>query len=465
LTSYSFTQANLGEFVGVAMSLFSVLGKPSRGAASGATSLEVAGAQQTRTSSLGVRDAFERQVLDLAASHDYRPVFVAVFGLDRFDRLRAVAGHSLVADLICQLATRLSIAQPDWRIAPVGDDVLAAAFQAEDAGQAEVLVQGARDAMQGAYPLSSTSIDVRLSAGLSAAGPPGALLREGDIALDTARTEHVGFKVFDPLSHARAVSALALMPELRAAIEANELTLVHQPKYDLRTGAVGGVETLVRWMHPRYGLIEPDVFIRLAEETADILALTRWVMERAIEEQAELSRAGFPLQFAVNLSGRLVSDEPFIDWILDRKSSQQGALRLEITETAVIDNPEQAVRNIARLAAAGVPCSIDDYGAGLSSLAYLKRLEADELKLDKSLVDDVTRSRRDALITRSVVDLAHSLGMRVVAEGVETGESAAIVTAMGCDLGQGYFFCRPVALKGLIDQLTGSPRQTTQRSA
>ena len=139
-------------------------------------------------------------------------------------------------------------------------------------------------------------------------------------------------KVFAPL----AVSALALMPELRAAIEANELTLVHQPKYDLRTGAVGGVETLVRWMHPRYGPIEPDVFIRLAEETADIFALTRWVMEHAIEEQAELSRAGFPLQFAVNLSGRLVSDEPFIDWILDRKSSQQGALRLEITETAVM---------------------------------------------------------------------------------------------------------------------------------
>ena len=434
------------------MPLFSVLGRPSRGADRSAKSMEP-DSQQIRPGSLGARDEFERHVLGLAASRDYRPVFVAVFGLDRFDRLRAVAGHSLVAELIDQLASRLRAFRPEWRIAAVGDAVVAATFQAADAAEAEGLVQEARMAMQGTYSLGSTWIDVRLSAGLSAAGPPGALLREADIALDTARAEHLSFKVFDPLNHAQAVSALSLMPELRAAIEANQLTLAHQPKFDLRTGAVRGVETLVRWSHPRYGPIAPDVFVRLAEETADIYALTRWVMEQAIEEQAALSEAGFPLQFAVNLSGRLVSDEPFIDWIIERKPSREAALRLEITETAVIDNPEHAVRNIARLSAAGVPCSIDDYGAGLSSLAYLKRLEADELKLDKSLVDEVTRSRRDVLITRSVVDLAHSLGMKVVAEGVETGESAAVVAAMGCDLGQGYFFGWPAALPQLLGQL------------
>lgn len=440
------------------MSLFANLGRSSRDVASGDTTLEVAGAQRTEANSVSARDAFERQVLGLAASRDYRPVFVVVFGLERFERLRAVAGQSLVGDLISQLGARLARAQPDWRIASVGDDVLAATFQAADATEAEGLVHDARVAIQGAYSVSSILIDVRLSAGLSAAGPPGALLREADIALDAARTERLSFKVFDPLSHARAVSALALMPELRSAIAADELSLVHQPKYDLRTGALQGAETLVRWTHPRHGPIEPDVFVRLAEETADINTLTRWVIEQAIEEQAVLAGAGFPLQFAVNLSGRLVCDEPFVDWILDRKPSREGALRLEITETAVIDNPVQAVRNIARLAAAGVPCSIDDYGAGLSSLAYLKRLDADELKLDKSLVDEIARSRRDALITRSVIDLAHSLGMRVVAEGVESGETAAIVTAMGCDVGQGYFFGRPVALSGLVDQLTAAAK-------
>ena len=157
------------------------------------------------------------------------------------------------------------------------------------------------------------------------------------------------------------------------------------------------------------------------------------------------------MPFAVNLSGRLVGDEDFVDWILARKPPREADLRLEITETAVIDQPEMAFANVARLAAAGAPCSIDDYGSGLSSLSYLKRIWADELKLDKSLVDEVGRSARDAVITRSIVDLAHGLGMKVVAEGVEDAQTAALVAGLGCDIGQGFFFARPMPLAQLLD--------------
>jgi EAL domain-containing protein (putative c-di-GMP-specific phosphodiesterase class I) len=197
------------------------------------------------------------------------------------------------------------------------------------------------------------------------------------------------------------------------------------------------------------GAIDPETFVRLAEETADIHALTRWVFDRAIVEQSQLAAQGYPLEFGVNLSGRLLADRAIIEQIMDLGGRFLGALRVEITETAVIDQPEHAFANVARLSEAGVPCSIDDFGAGLSSIAYLKRLAADELKLDKSLVDDLTSSSRDVLITRSIVDLAHSLGMKVIAEGIETVETAAIATSLGCDIGQGFLFARPSSLSEL----------------
>ncbi|MEJ0066262.1 MAG: GGDEF domain-containing phosphodiesterase [Caulobacteraceae bacterium] len=397
------------------------------------------------------RAGLERQVLDLAAGGDERPLFVAAFGLDRFDRIRAVAGHAAVAQIVRSLAERLRLLEPQWRIGHVADDILAVAFQAANGDEAERQTEAVRRALQGAHRVATSQIEVRLSAGLSAAGPPAALTREADLALGEARAERKRLRVFDPASHAAAVGALSLMPELRAAIEADQLFLAHQPKFDLRTGAICGVESLVRWSHPSYGLIEPDVFVRFAEESGDVRAMTRWVLEQALAEQAELAAAGFALPFAVNLSGRLVGDDGFVDWILEHLPAGDTQLRLEVTETAVIDQPEHAFANIARLSAAGAHCSIDDYGAGLSSLAYLKQIWADELKLDKCLIDDVGRSARDAVITRSIIDLAHGLGMKVVAEGVEDAQTAAIVASLGCDIGQGYLFARPMPLARLIE--------------
>ncbi|MEJ0067016.1 MAG: EAL domain-containing protein [Caulobacteraceae bacterium] len=215
-------------------------------------------------------------MLELAAGGDDRPLFVAAFGLDRFDRIRAVAGHAAVAQIVRSLAERLRLLEPLWRIGHVADDILAVAFQAASGDEAERQTEAVRRALQGAHRVATSQIEVRLSAGLSAAGPPAALMREADLALSEARTERKRLRVFDPASHAAAVGALSLMPELRAAIEADQLSLVHQPKFDLRSGRICGVESLVRWSHSTYGPIEPDIFVRFAEESGDIRAMTRW---------------------------------------------------------------------------------------------------------------------------------------------------------------------------------------------
>ncbi|WP_340646142.1 EAL domain-containing protein, partial [Phenylobacterium sp.] len=210
-----------------------------------------------------------------------------------------------------------------------------------------------------------------------------------------------------------------------------------------------GVEALIRWKHPLRGAIPPDSFIGIAEETGNIRELTEWTLERALEDRMALSAAGHDVIISVNISGRLLADRSFCDHVQTMVAGRDHGLCLEITETAVIENPTAATASIAMFRAAGLKVSIDDYGVGLSSLAYLKMLDADELKIDKSLVVAVADSQRDRLILKSTIDLAHSLGMSVVAEGVETSEVQAALALLGCDAIQGYLISRPVPLDDL----------------
>jgi EAL domain-containing protein (putative c-di-GMP-specific phosphodiesterase class I) len=204
----------------------------------------------------------------------------------------------------------------------------------------------------------------------------------------------------------------------------------------------------------------------MAEETGHIRALTDWALGRAIADQGQLRRAGFDIPLSVNISGRLISDRDFAERAVETVTAQRADLCFEITETAVIDNPVLALELIEAYAHAGIPISIDDYGSGLSSLAYLKQIAAQELKIDKAFVLGLAAGQRDALLIKSTVDLAHALGLKVVAEGVETPESAAILQAMGCDVGQGYHFARPMAITSLIDFMTpGAAAKAMGRSA
>ena len=243
--------------------------------------------------------------------------------------------------------------------------------------------------------------------------------------------------------------ARLLRGELDCALMNGEVYLVYQPKLCLRRGIYDGVEALIRWQHPNLGEIDRGSVITIAEESGQIHALTLWVLGQAIADQRHLLKQGIDLRFHVNLSGKSLGNDAFIAEVCALTKTASGVIGFEITETAFIDHPKAALVNFQRLAAAGIRLSIDDYGSGHSSLAYLKELPADELKIDKLFVSGMTSSNRDPLIVRSTIDLAHALGMRVVAEGVESHATLALLRVMGCDVAQGFFISPALRIEQL----------------
>ena len=235
-----------------------------------------------------------------------------------------------------------------------------------------------------------------------------------------------------------------LTGQLRAAIAADELALYYQPKVTLATGRIDAVEALVRWPHPERGMLFPDKFIPLAEETGVILDLTRWAIDRAARQCREWRDAGLDLSISVNLAVQDLEERDLASAAIEtveRRGVPTSAIELEVTETGVMVSPDQARESLRQLHEAGFLISIDDFGIGNSSLAYLKSLPVDELKIDKSFclgMDDTDRK-----IVRSTVELGHALGLRVVAEGVETAETDEYLREIGCDVGQGYYYARP----------------------
>ena len=222
------------------------------------------------------------------------------------------------------------------------------------------------------------------------------------------------------------------------------------PKLHLRRQEIVSLEALVRWQHPERGLIQPGAFIPIAEESSDIAALTLWVIDLAIEDQRRFAASGHDLPVFVNVAGMLLADQGFVADATARVAGGAGRIGFEITETSVIRDPEAAIANLRHFADLGIAIAIDDYGAGLSSLAYLKQLPACELKIDKLFVTQLTSSHRDPLIVRSTIDLAHALEMEVVAEGVENHTTLALLSVMGCDMAQGFLISRPLGIDPLL---------------
>ena len=297
--------------------------------------------------------------------------------------------------------------------------------------------------------------------------PDNRVVEHANIAVDQAQAAHQRLTAFDEAAYGDPIRNLSLMSELAAARHNGELTLFYQPKLDMRSGRISGVEALCRWRHGTRGPISPDLFIVMAEETGNIEALTDWVLQTALQDQHQLRAAGIDLPIAVNLSGRMVGDRAFADRALRVIRGMEGRISFEITETAVIANPEDALAVVALFEESGVPVSIDDYGSGLSSLAYLKRIRAQELKIDKAFVLLIDENPRDRLLVKSTIDLAHGLGMKVVAEGVETAEAIALLAGMGCDYAQGYHIARPMPIEDVISFLDDfeTPKRDHARTA
>ncbi|HEY5409966.1 MAG TPA: EAL domain-containing protein, partial [Caulobacteraceae bacterium] len=310
----------------------------------------------------------------------------------------------------------------------------------------------ARTELEQPLEIEDQGIDIDVVIGYAQVNPgDDAVIENAAMALARAQSGHAKIAGFSVEERRAVAERLQLMRDLHRALAGeDELFVFYQPKYRPRTDAIDSVEALIRWRHPEHGMVPPDRFIGLAEETGAIAEITRWVMQKAITDQARLAAIGHPLTVYVNLSGRLVADTAFTEWLLsEAKGLPAAAIGLEITETAIIEDPEHALANLQALADAGMPISIDDYGAGLSSLAYLKQLPATELKIDRLFVSSLTSSHRDPLLVRSTIDLAHALEMEVTAEGVENAATLALLRTMGCDLIQGFFIARPMPLHEL----------------
>ena len=400
--------------------------------------------------SVDAQDRDEAAVPPAAAGH----LHLLLMEIANFAALRRALGVQRADLLMLDVAERVAALVPDATVAPAGRNLLELFLRdgAPDAGGiAAAAIHAGFEAPVG---IDGEQHRVRLTIGtaVSAAGhlDDVALVEQAETALAHARQGHQPGQV--PASVVAADEAL-IGRELREAVRHGQLFLQYQPKLHLRQQKIASVEALIRWQHPRRGLVMPNDFIPAAERTGDIGAMTLWTLRQVIADQRTLVRNGHDLPVFVNMAGALLSDARFVDQAIALIGSSGASIGIEITETSVIRDPKGAIAHLQRLADIGVAVTIDDYGAGLSSLAYLKQLPATELKIDKLFVTQLTSSHRDPLIVRSTIDLAHAMEMEVVAEGVETAASLALLTVMGCDMVQGFLISRPLGMEALLAYL------------
>jgi EAL domain-containing protein (putative c-di-GMP-specific phosphodiesterase class I)/GGDEF domain-containing protein len=384
------------------------------------------------------------------------PAYVAAMSVKGLGRLRRQLGSSVADHIVQQTAERLVALLPQSRIGRMGRAGLEFAFDAADDVDAEAVLGKLEIDLERRLQFDGQVFDFEVVIGFASRSRHGEHVADcAADALTEAQAQGRKVLLYCEADLQRALESSALLRDLRSALTQDALSLVYQPKLHLPSQTIRSVEALLRWRHPAKGWISPDTFIGLAEETGLIADLTQWVVRQALMDQAKLNAAGKPVVVYLNLSGRLLADAGFCDWILSTTREFDGcALGLEITETAVIDDPERALANLQALADAGLRIAIDDYGSGLSSLSYLKQMPAHELKIDKMFISGLTSSHRDPLLVRSTIDVAHALGMEVTAEGVETAGSLALLRAMGCDHIQGYLVAKPLDLSALSDLLS-----------
>ncbi|WP_448556244.1 EAL domain-containing protein [Thalassotalea montiporae] len=273
------------------------------------------------------------------------------------------------------------------------------------------------------------------------------LLQKSNVALQHAKKNKQAYQVYDPQFDQHAVERLFLTNSLKQAIEQDELTLFYQPKLRLSDMTISHVEALVRWQHPEKGLIPPDAFISIAEKTGQMDALTRWVTSAAVSQYVSWQKMGFDINIAINISAANIMDKSYPDYVISLKEQHQlcdNAITLEVTEEAVVEDAQKATEILCYLREHGFKLSIDDYGTGYSSLAQLKHLPVHELKIDRSFVQHLSTDESDKIIVRSTLELAHNMGLSVVAEGIEDETALLWLKAQGCQLAQGYFISKPL---------------------
>jgi diguanylate cyclase (GGDEF)-like protein len=406
-----------------------------------------------------------------AAQRDNSSVALLVMDLDRFKDVNDTFGHHIGDLLLEQLGERLGrVLRSSDTIARLGGDEFGVLLPSATFEDARHIAQRLLDLLEQPFTLGGLQLEIDASIGMALSPDHGAdadtLLRRADVAMYVAKRGNSGYALYTADQDQHSPMRLALVAELRHAIEHDQLSLYFQPKVSLATGRVTCAEALVRWEHPSHGLLSPDLFVPIAEQTGLIRPLSRWVLDAALRQVNRWRRDGLDLAVAVNLSMRNLHDSEIVEMIrrlLLRWGVPAACLTIEVTESSLMADAARAMDVLGRLRGMGVGVSIDDFGTGYSSLAYLKRLPVHELKIDKSFVAHMASDENDAAIVRSTVGLAHDLGLQVVAEGVEDQQTWDLLAEVGCDVAQGYFISRPLpplVLGEWLDSANREPRYT-----
>jgi diguanylate cyclase (GGDEF)-like protein len=380
---------------------------------------------------------------------------VMLLDLDRFKEVNDTLGHHFGDELLHDLGPRLAeTVGPDGMVARLGGDEFAVlpGDYTGDTDELEALAERLIKCVQQPVLVDEMTLEVGVSIGVARfprdGDDPHSLLRSADVAMYAAKEAHAGCKVYATALDRHSVRRLSVLSDFRRALDADEIVVFYQPIMHMDGHRVHGAEALVRWQHPELGLLPPSDFIPIVEQTGLVGPLTKHVLERAVAQCAGWRRAGQDLTVSVNLSVRNLLDPEvprLIGDLLTRHSLAPEALQLEITESMLMSDPDRSLVTLTRLAQLGVGLSVDDYGTGYSSLANLRRLPIDELKIDRSFVSPMLSDESDLIIVRSTINLGHDLGLKVVAEGVEDEATLTRLAGLGCDFAQGYHFSKPLA--------------------
>jgi len=389
------------------------------------------------------------------AKHSGDTVAILMMDLDRFKEINDTLGHLFGDELLKEIGRRLhDLLRDTDTVARLGGDEFAVTFFVKEAAHAAEVAQRISTALETPFVLDGVSIEVAASMGIALcpqhADDAETLMKRADVAMYDAKKTYTAFATYAPGRDEHSLRRLAILSELRNAIAREELTLHYQPKVTVANGSTVHAEALVRWQHPVHGILRPDEFIPLAEQSGNIGMITQWVLRRAITDCGAWNAAGLDLTVAVNLSALDLFDAKlpsYISELLAESELSPSRLVLEITESAVMKDPAYAAKILRDLKDRGVALAIDDYGTGYSSLAHLKRLPVDELKIDKSFVMHLRDSAdQDVLIIRSTIELGHNMGLKVIAEGVEDAEAWRILEDLGCDMAQGFYVSPPLPI-------------------
>jgi diguanylate cyclase (GGDEF)-like protein len=378
---------------------------------------------------------------------------VMIMDLDHFKEINDTLGHHMGDLLLQEVSRRLRLAlRESDTVARLGGDEFGVLLpRVDNAGDAATVAQNLLVHLREPFVLEGMRLEIDASIGIALHPLHGddneTLQQRADIAMYSAKQSGRGFAIFEPELDRHSPRRLSLAGEMRNAINEGQIQLYYQPKADLRTGRIMGVEALARWDHPEFGIVGPSEFVPIAEQTGLITPLTSWVLDSAISQVRSWKDAGLELSVAVNLSARSFLDTQLaveLPRLLAKYEVEAELLELEITESMLMTDPTRAEATLTRLSRIGLTLSVDDFGTGYSSLANLKRLPVDVIKIDKSFVMEMAVDASDAAIVRSTIDLAHNLGLRVVAEGVESEDAWRHLEALGCDFAQGYYLSRPL---------------------